>query len=198
MAELENKLQNLRKKAPNAARSAINKSVTEVRKVLINHIKQHYTLKGKQVSDAFVRKNASVKNLEASLTIRGEPLELREFLTKYTRSQGVRVKVKRDSPFETFKPKLFWADLPAGGGKHRAVMQRSASGRQYKNPLPRKSKGLDTTYIKKLIGPSIPGMVWGEGGAFDQQEKNLREILNKHIEEAVQNIFDKELEKNSK
>lgn len=193
LSEIEKLLGSLSKKAPNAARSAINRTMTEAKKMLEKHIKDNYNLPPKKVSAAFSRTTASQKDLNASITIKGEPLELREFKPVNSGNQGVLVKVKKNEAYKKFMPKLFWADLPAGENKHHAIMQRSASGKQYKKePFKtiRASQKMDTTKIKKLIGPSIPGMVWGEGGAFESLRPNVQLMLQKHIDEAVKNLLD--------
>ncbi len=190
IAEIERLLGTLYKKAPNAARSAINKTMTEAKKLLERYIKDNYNLPPKKVSSAFSRKTASQADLSANIKIKGEPLEYKEFKPVNVGKRGVKVKVmKNGNP--NVMPKLFWADLPAGSGKHRAIMQRLPGLEYEKDPYKtrRSAQKLDTTKIDKKIGPSIPGMVWGEGGAFETLRPNVQRMLQTHLDEAVENII---------
>ena len=195
LTEIELMLGTLYKKAPNVVRSAINSTMTDAKKMLQKYIKDNYNLPPKTVNNAFYQKRASQTNLEAFVNIKGEPLEYKEFKPTNVGKRGVKVKVMKNGN-SSVTPKLFWADLPAGGQKHRAIMQRLPGSTYEKDPWKtyRITKKLDDTKIEKKMGPSIPGMVWGEDGVFEKLSPNIQIMLQNHIEEAVKKMLESKKE----
>lgn len=192
IAQIEIMLKTLYKKAPNAARSAVNSTMTEAKKLLQKHVKDNYNLPPKTVNDSFSQKRASQSDLQALIRAKGEPLEYKEFKHTNIGSRGVEVKVMKNGSTNA-SPKLFWADLPAGSNKHRAIMQRLTGEEYEKDPWKtfRITRKLDTTKIDKKYGPAIPTTLWKEGGIYDQVKGQILTMLQNHIDNAVEKLLDK-------
>ncbi len=181
LKSVEKRMKGLEHRAPAALQSGINRSMTEIRKTLLKHIKARYALKDKAAAKKAIRpQRAKLSDLTGRLYISGPPIELREYKYKRGGIQGVpgqrgySVAVKKEtSPVHLTHPKSFWTGVNAETSKHHGIFARVGSDR-----LP----------IKKLMGPSVPGVVIP---LYEEKQAEYDKILEKYLQIAISKQFAK-------
>lgn len=181
LKSVEKRMKGLERRAPAALQSGINRSLTEIRKTLLKHIKARYALQDKTAAKKAIRtQRAKLSDLSGRLYISGPPIELREYKYKPGGIQGIpgqrgySVAVKKEtSPVHLTRPKSFWTGVDAGSKKHHGIFARVGSDR-----LP----------IKKLMGPSVPGVVIP---LYNEKQAEYDKILEKYLQIAIGKQFAK-------
>lgn len=187
-------------KAPMALRATLNETAKRTQKLIAQRASKRYANhKQKDYTDASKITKATVANLCAKLTYRGDNGELYDFSlsdkTYYPASRGgpkqLKGKVVRSNSLEKLKLnmsgrdkyKAFVASYKAGEKRHITVAQRVPGKRMKSNP---KKEALKT-----LFAPSFPTMATSENGIWDDSLMDeLQSVVNvamvKQIEKFMQ------------
>ena len=183
-AELQERLRGMENKIKPAARSVIDKSATEVQKILKNEAKQ-YTLEAKIRNEAFSKKRTNQNDMTAWVKVTGDLNELKHFLHHYSKANGYIPKVKKTSKAGIGSPKRFMAKFHSG---HEAIVQR-VPGKTYENPTDRINRHLDPTKIRVLFGPSVPMMLDNSKKPINERV-DLEKIVRQKMEETIQKVIE--------
>ena len=201
LKNVEKRMRGLEQRAPAALQSGINRSLTEIRKALLKHIKQNYALQQQSLAKKAIRpKRARISDLKGKLYISGEMLELKNYKYKPGGIQGIpgqrgySVAVKKErSPVHLTSPKAFWTSVRAGDSSHEAIFARVPDKRYTDQKaidrrIEKYGPKADLTKIKKLLGPSVPGLV---ATLYRQKESEYEDIFEKYLQIAIEKQFAK-------
>ena len=89
---IEKALGNLKGESRKVLKNAVNATAKQARSDLANKAKEQFTAKKSALNAAMKRKNATVANPTATITVTGETLELKQFKTSTPRS-GAKAKI---------------------------------------------------------------------------------------------------------
>lgn len=196
MAEIERKLGALSSEKYKVMKNAVNATAKKAKADLIAKAQEEYTAKKSPLNKATTTKNATVAKPEATITVKGEVLEIKSFKTTTPKS-GAKAKVLQSGNLKTIqsqkgsRAKAFLVTFQSG---HKAIVQRQ-DGEHYSDSAAisrRKAQwgsGTDMTRIKKLMSISFPKMVGGSSvlgkigpGILDELKRNIqieiRKVLN--------------------
>ena len=189
-ADVEAQLGELAKRAPAAIKNATNRTLTWAKKRLTQYIKTHYTVQASEIKKALTVKRTGKDGPGGAVKVKGSPLDLIKYQHRVG-SNGVSVWVKRDHTAHPFnEPKTFIASVKAGKtGTHTGVFQRSRS--EVMKKYSGRKFNQHNAKIKKLIGPSVPGMVYGESGAFEKLHGEIGAKLQEFVAEQIAKQIEK-------
>lgn len=157
--DVQRKLGNFPRKAPNAISNAINRAVTNVNSNIKKEVRKEYNIKAKDIQSTLKKTSASRSSLRGEVRSSGELIPLEKFKVSPRsvnprRKSPIRVAVKKGS-----LKKLMGAFVADVNGIK--VVERKGNPR-----LP----------IKRIFGPSVPQMI---------KNNNIRTI----IEQEGQRVF---------
>lgn len=197
MTEIERKLGALSSEKYKVMKNAVNATAKKAKADLIAKAQAEYTAKKSPLNKATTKKNATTAKPEATITVKGQVLEVRDFKTT-TPKTGARAKVLQSGNLKAIqsqkehRAKAFLATFQSG---HTAIVQRQ-EGQQYTDSASisrRKAEwgaGTDMTRIKKLMSVSFPKMVGGSSvlgkigpGILDDLKKNIQIEIRKVLEQ---------------
>lgn len=183
--EIERRLGNLKKKAPNVIANAINRTVTNIKKNMASETSKKYNITSTDVKKTISISRASRSNLIGKTVSKSSPIVLSKFKVspnspvKYG-NKGKRTpkvykvsvrKGKADKKLDA-DPKAFIAIMKSG---HKGLFVRTTD-----NSLP----------IKQLYGPSVPQMIKNED-SMKKIEEEAQSTLNKRIDAEINNLLRK-------
>jgi hypothetical protein len=186
LAELgkEDRMQDVLKKAVNEVAGLAKDRIYE-------EVHDTYTLKGFKKAD-IKKKNSTVRNIGATLTVRGEPLGVGKYYQhrKGSKRNGARVKILRASMLQELEVqngqsvyKAFMAKMKSG---HEGVFQR-VPGKYMKKHMPgRNTKGREA--IKEIVSLSkakAAEMVYEREGMYTELQEELTFRLHKHMNAVI-------------
>ncbi len=197
MTEIERKLGALSSEKYKVMKNAVNATAKKAKADLIAKAQEEYTAKKGPLSKATTKKNATTAKPEATITVKGESLEIRSFKTVVQES-GAKAKILQGGNLKTIqsqrghRAKAFLTTFQSG---HTAIVQRQ-EGERYSDSasIQRRKrewgKSTDMTRIKKLLSVSFPKMVGGSSvlgeigpGILDELKRNIQieiqKVLNK-------------------
>ena len=176
-------------------KNAVNATAKQARTDLANKAREEYTAKKSALNKGMKKKNATVSNPTATITVTGGVLELKEFKTSVPKA-GAKAQITAGGSLKLIqskrgsKAKAFLATFSNG---HQAIVQRQ-DGKTYqpKGRHERESKWgkhADMTQIKKLLSVSAPKMIGDEkrvlGVLRPKIYENLMENIQKEIDKVV-------------
>ena len=167
LQRIELKLKDMKAKAPQALKNAVNATARDAKKDLADKAKETYAVKSPRFKKAIAQKNATASNPTATLKITGAVNELADFKYKdNTSTDAARGKVLKKGNLKAFITKF--------GSGHVSVVQRKGTSR-----LP----------LKKLLSPSIPTMVGNEAKVYGIVKPNIEKNLQKNIQKQIDKIL---------
>ncbi len=191
--EVEEKLGNLKSKAPIVIYRTINRAAGKVRTEAKKEVAARYYIQQKDVYKTIRIIKASRAKLSAEITSRGGPIALSKFhMTKSNRKpvkvtfmrNGKRkyspnvykVSVKKSGGQKPLDedPKAFYAFMKAGkSGTHEGVFERI---------------GRKRLSIQQLYGPAVPSMMKNDD-VLDRIKEEASGMLAKRIDAEINNIL---------
>ena len=167
---VEKKLGDMKSKAPQVFKNAVNKTARQARKRIAQSAKGAYTVKQVGFNSHMKIKNASTGNLTASVDADGKPLTLVRF-----KKQGGAAAA---------------ADIVNGGLKQ---LVSSQGGKAFKrNGLVMQREGKDRLPVKVFHSNSVPKMVekvyQGERGMEGALKEPIQSDLRKNLEAEIKKI----------
>ena len=173
-------------------KNAVNATAKQAQKDLVERAQAEYTAKKGPLKKATTIVTDSKP--EATITVKGATLELREFKTSAPKS-GAKAKILNSSTLKLIqsqkgsKAKAFLATFESG---HTAIVQRQEGETYRRDGAKRQAKygrHIDMTRIKKLLSISFPKMVGGSavlGELGPSIYDTLLENVNKEIRRVLQ------------
>lgn len=148
-------------------KNAVNATAKQAQKDLVERAQAEYSVKkGPLKKAASEIKKATESKPEATITVKGGALELREFKTTAPKS-GAKAKILNSSTLKLIqsqkggRAKAFLATFQS---THTAIVQRQEGQEYIRDKAKRRAKygpKIDVTRIKKLLSISFPKMVGG-------------------------------------
>lgn len=175
LQRIELKLKDMKSKAPQALKNAVNATARDAKKDLANKAKETYAVKSPRFQKAINMKNATAAKPTATLKITGAVNELADF--KFKSNEGVnaaRGKVLKSSALKTLEKGNLKAFITKFGSGHTSVVQRKGASR-----LP----------LRKLLSPSIPTMIGNEEKVYGIVRPNIEDNLQKNIQKQIDKIL---------
>ena len=170
-------------------KNAVNATAKQAQKDLVERAQAEYTAKKGPLKKATTIKKGTDSKPEATITVKGATLELREFKTSAPKS-GAKAKILNSSTLKLIqsqkgsKAKAFLATFESG---HTAIVQRQDGETYRRDGAKRQAKygrHIDMTRVKKLLSISFPKMVGGSavlGALAPDIYDTLLENVNKEI-----------------
>lgn len=170
-------------------KNAVNATAKQAQAALVDKAQAEYSAKKGPLKRADTIKKGTDSKPEATITVKGATLELREFKTSAPKS-GAKAKILNSSTLKLIqsqkgsKAKAFLATFESG---HSAIVQRQDGETYRRDGAKRQAKygrHIDMTRIKKLLSISFPKMVGGSavlGELAPDIYDTLLENVNKEI-----------------
>lgn len=175
LQRIELKLKDMKSKAPQALKNAVNATARDAKKDLANKAKETYAVKSPRFQKAIAMKNATAAKPTATLKITGAVNELADFKYKAnSASDAARGKVLKSSGLKVLEKGNLKAFISKFGSGHVSVVQRKGASR-----LP----------LRKLLSPSIPTMVGNEAKVYGIVKPNIEQNLQKNIQKQIDKIL---------
>lgn len=170
----------LKQDAPKAIARGTNATAREAKTILAEKAQETFLVKKGGFKRAIKQKNATPSNLEATLTVTGKRISLREFaVRKNTGKTAAKAHIKRSTSFKelTGPPnKAFLAQVKGSkGGIGRFIAQRKGKSR---NP------------IVKMVSLSDPQMI-GNQDVYGLLKPRLSEMLLRHTQKETAKLLAK-------
>ena len=172
-----------------ALKNAVNATAKQAQAALVDKAQAEYAAKKGPLKRAATIKKGTDSKPEATITVKGATLELREFKTSAPKS-GAKAKILNSSTLKLIqsqkgsKAEAFLATFESG---HSAIVQRQDGETYRRDGAKRQAKygrHIDMTRIKKLLSISFPKMVGGSavlGELAPDIYDTLLENVNKEI-----------------
>lgn len=170
-------------------KNAVNATAKQAQAALVDKAQAEYAAKKGLLKRAATIKKGTDSKPEATITVKGATLELREFKTSAPKS-GAKAKILNSSTLKLIqsqkgsKAKAFLATFESG---HTAIVQRQDGETYRRDGAKRQAKygrHIDMTRVKKLLSISFPKMVGGSavlGELAPDIYDTLLENVNKEI-----------------
>jgi len=193
-------LGNLKDQRFKVLKNAVNATAKEAQAQLVAKAQATYTAKKGPLKRAATIKKATDSKPEATINVKGETLELREFKTSAPKS-GARAKILSSGTLKAIqsqkgnRAKAFLTTFKSG---HTAIVQRyegqyytdskSIELRQKKRKDGGQGPHADMTRIKKLLSISFPKMVGGSA-VLGELEPDIYETLLENVSKEIQRVM---------
>ena len=191
LQRIELKLKDMKAKAPQALKNAVNATARDAKKDLADKAKETYAVKSPRFKKAIAQKNATASNPTAILKITGQANALSDF--KYKANGGgasARGKIYKAATLKDLslndKLKAFVVTFKSG---HIAVVRRDPPLKYTRGLAERKRTGGDRTKIKEFYSPSIPRMIGNEAKVYGIVKPSIEKNLQKNIQKQIDKIL---------
>lgn len=170
-------------------KNAVNATAKQAQAALVDKAQAEYAAKKGPLKRAATIKKGTDSKPEATITVKGATLELREFKTSAPKS-GAKAKILNSSTLKLIqsqKGSEAKAFLATFGSDHSAIVQRQDGETYRRDGAKRQAKygrHIDMTRVKKLLSISFPKMVGGSavlGELAPDIYDTLLENVNKEI-----------------
>lgn len=186
-------LGNLKDQRFKVLKNAVNATAKKAQADLVAKAQAEYTAKKGPLKKAATIKKGTDSNPEATITVKGATLELREFKATAPKS-GAKAKILTSGTLKTIqsqkggRAKAFLATFESG---HTAIVQRY-EGQEYKRDKAKRQakygRNIDVTRIKKLLSISFPKMVGGSA-VLGELEPDIYETLLANISKEIERVL---------
>lgn len=198
---LKKRLGNLKDKAPDALRLAVNRAASSTRAKMGQETAKRYNIDSKTVKGTAFVKKASKSSMKAFVISRGGPVGIENYSFKMGDPPTVAVKKEGGQKPLDGNPRAFMATVTAAmigqqGGAHTGLMQRYALGtekarkRSTRKPGKASEVNMHNVKIHRYYGPAVPSIVKNEE-TMDALKQNAMEMLEKRIDAEVKRILEK-------
>ena len=186
-------LGNLKGQRFKVLKNAVNATAKQAQADLVAKAQATYSAKKTSLKKAATIKNGTESNPEATITVKGETLELREFKTSTPKS-GAKAKILSSSALKTIqsqkgsRAKAFLATFESG---HTAIVQRQDGETYRREGAKRQAKygrHIDMTRIKKLLSISFPKMVGGSA-VLGELEPDIYDTLLANVSKEIERVM---------
>lgn len=183
---VEKKLGDMKSKAPQVFKNAVNKTARQARKRIAQSAKGAYTVKMGGFNQHMKIHSASTGNLTASVDADGKPLEIIKFKNRGGRQGIGGAAASADITNEGLKKLI----SSKGGKAFKTGVQTGHIGTTHSGIFQR--KGRERLPIKQLYSNSVPKMVekvyQGERGMAGALKEPIQSDLRKNLEAEIKKI----------
>lgn len=174
-------------------KNAVNATAKQAQKDLVERAQAEYTAKKGPLKKAAAIKKGTDSRPEATITVKGATLELREFKTSAPKS-GAKAKILNSSTLKLIqsqkgsRAKAFLATFESG---HTAIVQRQDGETYRRDGAKRRAKygrHIDMTRIKKLLSISFPKMVGGPA-VLGELEPDIYDTLLENVNREIRKVL---------
>ena len=182
VAAVQSGLGELRAKTPQVLKNAVNATAKKMRLRMVEQAQKSYTVKKARFNKAATIKNATVRSLTATITAKGEPMELKDFKTspatpaKQKRGSRTRAKVYSTSQLKPLEKNGIKAFVTRFKNGHVSVAQRRTKKR-----LP----------IKVLFSTSIPHMIGNEEKVMEVIMPDIQRVYGEEVSTQMEKLIEK-------
>lgn len=186
-------LGNLKDQRFKVLKNAVNATAKKAQADLVAKAQAEYTAKKGPLKKAATIKKGTDSKPEATITVKGATLELREFKTSAPKS-GAKAKILNSSTLKLIqsqkggRAKAFLATFESG---HTAIVQRQ-EGQEYKRDKAKRQakygRHIDVTRIKKLLSISFPKMVGGSA-VLGELEPDIYDTLLANVSREIERVM---------
>lgn len=173
LKDVQQKLGQFHKKAPNAISSALNRATTTVNSTLKKEIRKDYHIKAGDVQSTLVVTRATLSNLGSEVRSKGNLIALDKF-----KVSPKTINPRRKSPVKVAVKKSGSKPLPG------AFMA------EINGPKLFKRTGKKRLPIQRLFGPSIPQML-GNEGIREEIESQGQQTFHIRLNHEINRMIDK-------
>ncbi|MCM1236700.1 MAG: hypothetical protein NC489_42030 [Ruminococcus flavefaciens] len=187
-------LGNLKDQRFKVLKNAVNATAKDAQARLVAKAQETYTAKkGPLKRAATIKPKATDSKPEATITVKGATMELREYKTS-TPQSGARAKILASGTLKAIqsqkgsRAKAFLATFESG---HSAIVQRQDGETYRRDGAKRRAKygpGIDMTRIKKLLSISFPNMVGGTA-VFGELAPTIYDTLLENVSKEIQRVM---------
>lgn len=186
-------LGNLKDQRFKVLKNAVNATAKQAQADLVAKAQEEYTAKKGPLKKATSIKKGTDSNPEATITVKGTTLELREFKATAPRS-GAKAKILTSGTLKAIqsqkgsRAKAFLATFESG---HTAIVQRQDGETYRRDGAKRRAKygsGVDMTRIKKLLSISFPKMVGGSA-VLGELEPDIYDTLLANVSKEIERVM---------
>lgn len=199
MDAIEKMLGNASWKMPTILKDSVNATAKQARENMLQKAKEKYAVKSGKFRGKSKIKGATYNNPVAVINISGQVNEIRDFRAtpasvQIRRKSAAKGKVLTSSslkPLQTENLKAFVAKFKSG---HVAVVQRVPGklytrGSAMSERMKKYGKSADMTKIKKLLSPSLPKIIGGEEGIYNELSGNIQSMLSAHLHQNIEKFM---------
>lgn len=174
-------------------KNAVNATAKQAQAALVDKAQAEYAAKKGPLKRAATIKKGTDSKPEATITVKGATLELREFKTSAPKS-GAKAKILNSSTLKLIqsqkgsKAKAFLATFESG---HTAIVQRQDGETYRREGAKRQAKygrHIDMTRLKKLLSISFPKMVGGSA-VLGELEPDIYETLLANVIREIERVM---------
>lgn len=174
-------------------KNAVNATAKQAQADLVAKAQAEYTAKKGPLKKAASIKKGTDSNPEATITVKGTTLELREFKATAPRS-GARAKILTSGTLKAIqsqkgsRAKAFLATFESG---HTAIVQRQDGETYRRDGAKRQAKygrHIDMTRLKKLLSISFPKMVGGSA-VLGELEPDIYDTLLANVSREIERVM---------
>lgn len=186
-------LGNLKDQRFKVLKNAVNATAKQAQADLVAKAQAEYTAKKGPLKKAASIKKGTDSNPEATITVKGTTLELREFKATAPRS-GARAKILTSGTLKAIqsqkgsRAKAFLATFESG---HSAIVQRQDGETYRRDGAKRQAKygrHIDMTRLKKLLSISFPKMVGGSA-VLGELEPDIYDTLLANVSREIERVM---------
>lgn len=186
-------LGNLKDQRFKVLKNAVNATAKQAQADLVAKAQAEYTAKKGPLKKAASIKKGTDSNPEATITVKGTTLELREFKATAPRS-GARAKILTSGTLKAIqsqkgsRAKAFLATFESG---HTAIVQRQDGETYRRDGAKRRAKygrHIDMTRLKKLLSISFPKMVGGSA-VLGELEPDIYDTLLANVSREIERVM---------
>lgn len=180
ISAIQKGLGDMQSKTPQVLKNAVNGTAKKMRLRLVEQAQKAYTIKKARFNKATTIKNATVRNLTATITAKGEPMELKDFKTspatpsKPKKNKRTRARVYSSSQLKPLEKNGIKAFVTRFKNGHVSVAQRRTKKR-----LP----------IKVLFSTSIPHMIGNEEKVYEVILPDIERAYGEEVSNQMEKII---------
>lgn len=174
-------------------KNAVNATAKQAQAALVDKAQAEYAAKKGPLKRAATIKKGTDSKPEATITVKGATLELREFKTSAPKS-GAKAKILNSSTLKLIqsqkgsKAKAFLATFESG---HTAIVQRQDGETYRRDGAKRQAKygrHIDMTRVKKLLSISFPKMV-GSSAVLGALAPDIYDTLLENVNKEIRRVM---------
>lgn len=171
LSQVERKLGRMKRDAPKALKNAINQTARQAMADLKKQVRKQYTVKAGKVSKAMKLQRATNTKLDATIFVKGKPLNITSYKTS-TPKKGAKAQIVKD------------------GGLKRIVGPKEITAFSGLNGLIWQRKTKDRYPIVPLKSIAIPKAVGSERRVYGVVKPYIKENLKRNVDTQVRKILE--------
>lgn len=190
LAGIERRLGRLKSEAPKILKNAINTTAKQARQDLASEAQKTYPVKVGGFNKAMRIKNASVSNLEATISATGEHIAMKKF-SVYGGKNGrnLSVLINKNNGRKSFNSNAFVNNIARKGQTRKKATSKGTAGSAVTHLAAALRMTSSRLPIKELYSVSVPQMIGNERDVYGVVEPNIMDNLHANIDKEVRKVM---------